>query len=117
MTVGRAGLVRPVSVAGGLARRQNRLHGAGRGVGVSGAERGRHHAGDGAAARDKKPARVLVRFEDPAEEGHEEWIPLARLKVRWENADAFRAREARWAVQAQISVVQHFRAYSYRRRC
>jgi len=40
----------------------------------------------------KKPARVLVQFEDPSMEGNEEWVPPARLKVPWEDADAYRAR-------------------------
>jgi hypothetical protein len=44
----------------------------------------------------KKPARVLVRFEDPAMEGREEWVPPARLKVRWDGVEAFKANEARW---------------------
>lgn len=49
----------------------------------------------------KKPARVLVRFEDPAMEGREEWVPPARLKVYWSDVDDFRAEEARWnAVEA-----------------
>ena len=51
----------------------------------------------------KKPSRVLVRFEDPAREGHEEWVPPARLKVPWTDAEAFRAREARWAAVLALS--------------
>lgn len=45
----------------------------------------------------KKPARVLVHFEDPSMEGREEWVPPARLKVPWDEADAYLAREAQWA--------------------
>lgn len=44
----------------------------------------------------KKPARVLIRFEDPSMEGREEWVPPARLKVRWDSVEAFKANEARW---------------------
>jgi hypothetical protein len=51
----------------------------------------------------KKPARVLVRFEDPAKEGHEEWVPPVRLKVPWADAETFRAREARWAAVLKLS--------------
>lgn len=47
-------------------------------------------------AGTKKPPRVLIRFEDPAMEGHEEWVPPGRLKVAWDHVDAFRADEARW---------------------
>lgn len=44
----------------------------------------------------KKPPRVLIRFEDPAMEGREEWVPPGRLKVAWDQVDASRADEARW---------------------
>jgi hypothetical protein len=44
----------------------------------------------------KTPARVLVRFEDPGMEGREEWVPPARLKVRWTEAEDFQANENRW---------------------
>lgn len=44
----------------------------------------------------KKPPRVLIRFEDPAMEGREEWVPPGRLKIAWDHVDAFRADEARW---------------------
>jgi hypothetical protein len=44
----------------------------------------------------QRPARVLVRFADEAFEGRQEWVPPGRLKARWERADEFRAREARW---------------------
>lgn len=47
-------------------------------------------------AGTKKPPRVLIRFEDPAMEGHEEWVPPARLKIAWDHVDTFRADEARW---------------------
>jgi len=44
----------------------------------------------------QQPARVLVRFVDDAFEGREEWVPPARLKVRWGSVDQYRAREERW---------------------
>lgn len=50
-----------------------------------------------------KPARVLVRFEAPEMEGHQEWVPPARLKVPWEQADEFHAREARWEALRSLS--------------
>lgn len=43
----------------------------------------------------QKPARVLVHFEDDAMEGREEWVPPARLKVPWDQAEDFKAEEAR----------------------
>jgi hypothetical protein len=49
----------------------------------------------------KKPSRALVRFEDPVNEGHEERVPPVRLKVRWADAETFRARKARWAADHQ----------------
>ncbi len=39
---------------------------------------------------------MLVHFVDEKFEGRQEWVPPARLKVRWEAIDAFRASEARW---------------------
>jgi hypothetical protein len=51
----------------------------------------------------KKPARVLVRFEDPAAEGREEWVPPVRLKVRWSDVAGFLAREARWKAVRDLS--------------
>jgi hypothetical protein len=44
----------------------------------------------------QRPARVSVRFVDERFEGRQEWVPPARLKVRWATVDAFREREARW---------------------
>lgn len=44
----------------------------------------------------QRPARVLVRFVDERFEGRQEWVPPARLKVRWAAVDAFREREAQW---------------------
>lgn len=44
----------------------------------------------------QKPARVLVKFVDDEFEGREEWVPPARLKVRWSEVEEYRAREERW---------------------
>lgn len=44
----------------------------------------------------QRPARVLPRFADVAFEGREDWVPPARLKVRWENIAESRAWEERW---------------------
>jgi hypothetical protein len=51
----------------------------------------------------KKPARVLIRFEEPVMEGREEWVPPVRLKVAWADVDAFRAEEARWDAVSALS--------------
>jgi hypothetical protein len=53
-----------------------------------------------------KPARVLVRFEDPSMRRREEWVPPGRLKVPWADADAYRAREARWAAVRTLAPPQ-----------
>jgi hypothetical protein len=39
---------------------------------------------------------VQIEFVDDEFEGVREWVPPARLKVRWSGVDAYRAREARW---------------------
>lgn len=44
----------------------------------------------------QRPSRVLVRWADESFEGRQEWVPPARLKVRWDGVDAFRAYESRW---------------------
>ncbi|HET7325770.1 MAG TPA: hypothetical protein VFJ14_00645 [Nocardioidaceae bacterium] len=54
----------------------------------------------------KKPARVLIRFEGPAMEGREEWVPPTRLKVHWAQVDEFRAEEARWSAVEALSPYQ-----------
>ena len=46
---------------------------------------------------NQRPPRVLVRFTDESFEGRQEWVPPARLKVRWQAVDTFREAEARWA--------------------
>lgn len=44
----------------------------------------------------RRPIRALVRFVDPSFEGLEEWVPPARLKAPWAEAEAYEARERRW---------------------
>jgi hypothetical protein len=44
----------------------------------------------------KRPARVFIKFVAMEFEGREEWVPPARLKVRWADVGAFEARERRW---------------------
>lgn len=44
----------------------------------------------------KAPARVLIRWVDDEFEGAQEWVPPARLKVKWADVEEFRAREGRW---------------------
>ncbi|NYE73849.1 hypothetical protein [Microlunatus parietis] len=39
---------------------------------------------------------MLINFVDPAMEGKAEWVPPGRLKVPWDQAESFHAREARW---------------------
>lgn len=51
----------------------------------------------------QRPARVLVKFEDEAGEGREDWVPPARLKVLWTNVAAFNAEEARWTAVQDLS--------------
>ncbi|MBX7433787.1 hypothetical protein JDV09_16975 [Mycobacterium sp. Y57] len=44
----------------------------------------------------QRPPRVQVRWVDESFEGRQEWVPPARLKVRWEAVDGFRTSEAHW---------------------
>ncbi|WP_344067595.1 hypothetical protein [Nostocoides vanveenii] len=39
---------------------------------------------------------MRIRFEGEDAEGREEWVPPARLKVPWADAETFVAREQRW---------------------
>jgi hypothetical protein len=55
----------------------------------------------------RRPARVLVRFLDPAQEGREEWVPPARLKVPWEQAEQFMARDRRREQVRELSSPTH----------
>lgn len=50
-----------------------------------------------------RPARVRVRFLEEEFEGREEWVPPARLKVRWEHVDGWRARDQRWNAARDVS--------------
>ena len=49
------------------------------------------------------PRRVRVRFVDDAFEGCEDWVPPARLKVPWQDVDAYISRERRWEVVVRPS--------------
>lgn len=53
----------------------------------------------------RRPQRVLVRFLDATAEGREDWVPPARLKVPWDDVDAFVARERRWRAVIDASAV------------
>lgn len=50
----------------------------------------------------RRPIRVLVRFVDPSFEGLEDWVPPARLKVTWVEAEEFEAKERRWAAVTAV---------------
>ncbi len=51
----------------------------------------------------KTPRRVRVRFVDGEFEAREDWVPPARLKARWQDIDAFIAREHRWEAVVSVS--------------
>ncbi|WP_232666273.1 hypothetical protein [Pseudonocardia sp. TRM90224] len=51
----------------------------------------------------KTPARVLVRWIAAEDEGREEWVPPARLKVAWSDRVEFIAREQRWAAVRAVA--------------
>lgn len=44
----------------------------------------------------KSPRRVLVRFIGDEFEGHQDWVPPARLKAPWQDVGEFVAHERRW---------------------
>lgn len=51
-----------------------------------------------------RPKWLLVRFERADAEGLEEWVPMTRLKVPWDEVTELREKEARWAaVEAAAS--------------
>ena len=54
----------------------------------------------------KSPPRVLVRFEEPAMEGREDWVPPTRLKVVWSRGRRLPGRGGRWAAVAALSPYQ-----------
>ncbi|MGY5281452.1 hypothetical protein [Nocardia gipuzkoensis] len=41
---------------------------------------------------------MLVKFTDDRFEGRSEWVPPGRLKVPWDQAEEWSAREQRWAM-------------------
>jgi hypothetical protein len=45
----------------------------------------------------QRPLRVKVRFVAEEAEGHEEWVPPARLRVPWEQKPAWLEQQQRWA--------------------
>lgn len=51
----------------------------------------------------RRPKRVLVSFVDDTYEGLREWVPPARLKVRWAEREQFLVWEHRWQVLTSIS--------------
>src|SRR5436305_4290521 len=52
----------------------------------------------------KRPPRVQVRFLDEQFEGRQDWVPPARLKTRWEDAEQWLAAERRWQAVMDASV-------------
>lgn len=48
-----------------------------------------------------------MRFLDPEQEGREEWVPPARLKVPWEQPEQFMARDRRWEQVRELSCPTH----------
>jgi hypothetical protein len=51
-----------------------------------------------------RPARVKIRFVDDVFEGRQEWVPPTRLKVPWDQAGAWQAREDRWQAVREVSL-------------
>lgn len=51
-----------------------------------------------------RPARVKIRFVDDVFEGRQEWVPSVRLKVPWDQAAAWQAREDRWQAVREVSI-------------
>ncbi|MFG2276039.1 hypothetical protein ACGFNY_40545 [Streptomyces chartreusis] len=45
----------------------------------------------------QRPVWVKVRFVAEEAEGRQEWVPPARLRVAWQDKDAWLAREERWS--------------------
>ena len=52
----------------------------------------------------QRPARVQVRFVEERFEGRQEWVPPARLKVRWSSVGEFLHREALWDRIAELGI-------------
>lgn len=53
----------------------------------------------------KRPPRIQVRFVDEAQEGREEWVSPARLKVLWEHAEAWQHSQDQWEAAREASGV------------
>ena len=51
----------------------------------------------------RRPRRVLVRFVDDVYEGLSDWVPPARLKVRWAEREQYLAWEDRWQDLTSVS--------------
>ncbi|MFJ8536830.1 hypothetical protein [Streptomyces sp. NPDC093591] len=45
----------------------------------------------------QRPLRIKVLFVAEQAEGREEWVPSARLRIRWQDKDAWLAHEKRWS--------------------
>ncbi|SDP74229.1 hypothetical protein SAMN04487914_13253 [Arthrobacter sp. ok909] len=54
---------------------------------------------------NKSNAHAQIRFEDADADGLETWVPTGRLKCLWADAEAFTARELRWAELRRVSMV------------
>ena len=54
---------------------------------------------------NKRNAHAQIRFEDLDADGLEVWVPTGRLKCLWTDAEAFAARERRWAEVNRESTV------------
>ncbi|MBX7554371.1 hypothetical protein K1Y78_42130 [Streptomyces sp. tea 10] len=44
----------------------------------------------------QRPLRIKVRFVSEEAEGREEWVPSARLRIRWQDKDTWLARDNQW---------------------
>jgi hypothetical protein len=53
----------------------------------------------------KRNAHAQIRFEDPDADGLETWVPTGRLKCLWADAEAFTAREQKWAAVNRESTI------------
>ncbi|QSZ47246.1 hypothetical protein [Arthrobacter sp. D5-1] len=51
----------------------------------------------------KHPKRAYIAFVDIEEEGDEAWVPIGRLKCRWEDLARFQETEAKWEAVACAS--------------
>ncbi|WP_284985467.1 hypothetical protein [Arthrobacter sp. fls2-241-R2A-172] len=51
----------------------------------------------------KHPHRAYIAFVAVEEEGEEAWVPIGRLKCRWEDVEHFKEIEAKWEAIAAAS--------------